>query len=112
MISDPITVAVITYLKRQARVSYPKGFVKHTKWYPQEVEERPCCLNIRQPSHSYPWSLMTHCRSLKHVCNLLEVDEKEVRLRLTKKGLPLLVGSGDTWLDKWLDQKFRQETIC
>jgi hypothetical protein len=53
---------------------------------------------------------MTHCRTLKHVCNLFKVAEKEVRFRLTKKGLPLLVGSGNVWLDKWLDQKIRQES--
>jgi len=62
---------------------------------------------MRSPTRSYPWSLMTHCRTLKHVCILYDVDEKDVKFYLSKKGLPLLVGSGDTWMDGYLEGKLK-----
>ena len=109
---DNITEAVICYLQRQARYDHPDGHGDNGgRWYPSDSERQACCNSIREPSRSFPWSLMTHCRTLKHICNLFKVDEKEVRYRMTKEGLPLLVGSGNTWLDSWLDKKFRQEGI-
>lgn len=107
--SDPITYASITYLLRKNKQAWPDGHRDSgSRWYPSKAEQACCCHSIRQPSRSFPMSLQDHCQSLKHVCNLYKVNEEEVRFRI-KKELPLLMGSGNAWLDKWLEQKFRQE---
>ena len=42
---------------------------KAGRWYPDANEVRSCCTSIRQPTRSYPWSLYSHCRSIKHIRN-------------------------------------------
>lgn len=85
-----IEVAV-EYLKRKYRYTYPDGHSKGKKWYPYEIEHAKCCDTIRSPSNAYPWSLMIHCKSLKHLCTLHDANISKVRKILGKKGVPLLV---------------------
>ncbi len=60
------------YESRKDRETHPDGyFDRGGRWYPNESEECECCKNIRTPSRAYPYSLMTHCRSKKHINNLL-----------------------------------------
>ena len=90
---DKVTEAAIEYLKRKERILYPSGRTeKGDRWYPDNSETVSCC---------------SYCRSLKHVCKLYNVKEKEVRFMLSKKGLPLLIGSGDPWVDKYLESKMK-----
>ncbi len=66
------------YLDRQARKSHPGGsFDKAKRFYPFEDED--CCIGIRGPSRSYPYTLMIHCRSAKHVANLYDVDVTDLK---------------------------------
>lgn len=59
------------YEKRQARLEHPAGtFDKQGRWYPAENEERDCCMAIRRPTRRWPYSLMLHCRTRKHVDSL------------------------------------------
>ena len=68
------------YFDRQSRRSHPDGsFDKSGRWYPSEAEECECCKSIRSPSRSYPYSYMTHCRSVEHVANLFGQDPKIIR---------------------------------
>lgn len=78
------------YLARQDRVRNPKGeFNAGNKWYPDPLEEsRACCYHVRSPSHRWPYSLLTHCRSLPHVAELYGVDAKDLfrLVRTLRKG--------------------------
>jgi len=74
--------AVAYYVSRKNRTEHPDGKLKGRpgKWYPHPKEEhRSCCDYIKPPSHACPYSLMNHCRSAKHIGNLLEVDPKEIK---------------------------------
>lgn len=42
-------------------------FDKQGRWYPDDNEYTPCCHVIRSPSVAYPYSLLSHCRSLAHI---------------------------------------------
>jgi len=60
-----------TYYRRKNRLDHPKGkFDSAGRWYPAEEEERDCCAHIRRPSRAYPYSLLVHCRTKKHIRQL------------------------------------------
>jgi hypothetical protein len=68
------------YLDRKARRSHPDGkFDSGGRWYPSDDETQACCHKIRNPSRAWPWSLMHHCRTEKHVANLHGVTVTEMR---------------------------------
>ena len=72
--------AAQTYLDRHFRVAHPKGnFDKAGRWSPAKTEHCQCCDGIRQPSRAWPFSLMLHCRSIRHVASLYSVDYVELR---------------------------------
>ena len=60
------------YSARKARREHPCGkFDNAGRWYPSDSEEQDCCKAIRQPSRAFPYSLMLHCRSKKHIAHML-----------------------------------------
>ena len=72
--------AVETYLKRQSRAEHPDGTFDNAKrWYPSDSEHQDCCRYIRGPSRAFPYSYMTHCRSVGHVAALYGVRENVLR---------------------------------
>jgi len=72
--------AALEYVNRRDRRSYPGGkFDKGGRWYPDDDERRDCCDSIRSPSRRFPYALLLHCRTLKHVAKLYNVDEKQLR---------------------------------
>lgn len=78
--SMKVKEAAEEYIKRQDRRSHPSGSCdKGGRWYPDESERCECCESIREPSRAYPWSLMIHCRTARHVANLYGVDKADVR---------------------------------
>ena len=65
------------YTARQARTEHPDGtFDKGLRWNPSEDERCECCGSVRTPSRAYPWSMMAHCRTRKHVQALLRKQGK------------------------------------
>ena len=73
------------YFDRQSRKSHPDGsFDKAGRWYPSDSEECECCKSIRGPSRSYPYSYMTHCRSVEHVAHLNRLEPKMLRKLINK----------------------------
>jgi hypothetical protein len=73
--------AAVVYVARQHRAVHPLGeFDSAGRWYPYaRWEHRSCCEGIRCPSRRWPYSLMLHCRTAKHVARLFRVPEKDVR---------------------------------
>jgi hypothetical protein len=69
------------------------------RWYPSVDEMCSCCKDIRSPSRAYPSSLWNHCKSGKHIWNLIQknpffigVDVPEA-LKMTKESAPLYINS-------------------
>ena len=72
--------AVEEFINRKTRKSHPDGsFDKAKRWEPSDNEWCECCKSIRTPSRRFPFSLMTHCRSIGHIAALYEVDAGAVR---------------------------------
>jgi hypothetical protein len=72
--------AARTFIARRDRTAHPTGkFDNAGRWYPSESETCSCCSSVRSPSRSYPYSYMTHCRTMAHVANLYGVSVSELR---------------------------------
>jgi len=98
IIDKAVIRAVEEYLSRKDRSSHPDGtFDKARRWYPSDVEKCKACSSIREPSRAYPFSIMTHCRSIGHIANKYQVDAAVLRkvsgqvLRSAKDGVELSV---------------------
>jgi len=81
-----ILQTIITYFKRRDRDEHPKGLFKDRgdkRWYPVGEEIQECCKGLKQPTHQFPYSQMSHCRTLKHICNLYKLTDEQ--LEDTKK---------------------------
>ncbi len=108
IINKVVIKATEEYLSRKDRSSHPDGsFDKAKRWCPNDVEECEACSSIRAPSRAYPFSLMTHCRSIGHIANKYKVDASILRkisgevLRSAKGGLELSVlEAADIIVDK------------
>ena len=73
---------LVEYQKRQAHLSDPGGdFSFDGLWLPDKDEWCDCCRNVPAPSRHLWFTLQHHCRSLEHICALLECDERFVRDR-------------------------------
>lgn len=88
--------ALVNYFKNR----YPDGKKdKGSRWYPDESERCSCCASIRSPSRSFPWSLWHHCKSIKHLKNLLHENpstlDKDVKIALvmTQHNAPEYINS-------------------
>lgn len=70
-------------LDRRDRKKHPDGYFDSKKrWYPMPWENQECCPSVRNPSATYPFSLMTHCRTVEHVAKLFKVDPKDIRHKI------------------------------
>lgn len=77
--TDQLTAAAREYLARQRHASLPDGsFDRKSRWTPSAAERQSCCKRIQRPSASYPFSLLTHCRTAVHVARLYGVDRIEL----------------------------------
>ena len=79
-VADRMSRAAGEYYERQNRKSHPDGRAdKAGRWYPSASEGQSCCHQVRQPTRSYPWSLMVHCRTARHIACLYDVSEADLR---------------------------------
>jgi hypothetical protein len=82
---DRAAKAGLEFACRELKFHRPDGtFDEGARFYPSEKEARDCCANIRAPSRAFPFSLMKHCRTAKHVAKLYGVTEKAVRAEAEK----------------------------
>jgi hypothetical protein len=84
-VQGPAADAGLEFVCRELRLHHPDGtFDEGGRFYPSEKEARDCCATIRAPSREFPFSLMKHCRTIKHVAKLYEVSEKAVKAEAEK----------------------------
>ncbi len=86
---SPAEMAAEVYLLRKDGIHYPVGHFSHGKWFPDPVEVGDCCRKIRRPSNKWPYSLLRHCYTLKHIATVFWVSPREVR-----EVLPMVVLGG------------------
>lgn len=84
LLDDGYTPAEIAagfvFVLREGRMVHPNGkFDRGGRWYPDPEETCDCCHGIRSPSGRWPYSLMVHCRTIKHVSNLFQVKPSRTR---------------------------------
>lgn len=48
---------------------YPHGYV--VAWWPSEWERCSCCMGLYRPTRLHPYTLMVHCRTKRHIKQLL-----------------------------------------
>lgn len=62
------------YRSRKSRRTHPCGqFDGAGRWYPNGGEEQECCSDIRRPTRAWPYSLMLHCRTRRHIAKLISL---------------------------------------
>jgi len=75
-----LQIAAVAYLARQRRSEHPAGkFDAGGRWYPVKAEWRTCCDGLREPSCSFPYSLLKHCCTIAHLSRLYGVDTVALR---------------------------------
>ena len=85
---DSMVQAVELIMAYETNRDRPNGsYDSRGRWYPSDTEKCSCCNQIRWPSARYPYSLLKHCYSLKHIAVKLGVDQKELR-RAVKENRP------------------------
>ena len=68
------------YLARDERRRHPYGkWDRRGRWYPKGEERCECCESIRSPSSQYPYSMMVHCRTARHVAMLAGVPVRDLK---------------------------------
>lgn len=83
--TTPSLAAAVEYINRKNRNSHPEGsFDKAGRFYPDGNDALALNQNVRAPSREWPYSYMASCRSMAHVCRMLDVDLNVVR-RLVKR---------------------------
>ncbi len=66
----------------QQREAHPPGRTDNGgRWYPADKWAAKCCNSVRSPSRDYPWSLMLHCRTRRHLERLAQTPEGEQTIR-------------------------------
>jgi len=119
IINSTVIKAVEEYLNRKSRKAHPNGnFDNARRWYPDDKEACEECGTVRQPSRSYPFSIMTHCRSIVHIAKKYQVDASILRkisgqvLRSAKVGVKLSVlDAADIVVDKNKNYIFEQDVF-
>lgn len=81
---DLIIKAVDEHLKRKARTSNPEGSFDNAKRFYLD-KQYACCEPIRSPSRSFPYSQMTHARSVEHVAHEFGVEAHVTLVRTFAK---------------------------
>ena len=77
--AEYVSIAAREYISRRDRVQYPEGaFDSAGRWYPSKEEHCTCCDLVRAPSRHWPYSLMLHCRTLRHIARLYNVSLDEL----------------------------------
>ncbi len=79
---DParLTEAAEVVLRRQLRILRPAGKYDNAgRWTPSDDEWQECCASVRQPSRAYPFSYLSHCRTISHISRLHGVDTVALR---------------------------------
>ena len=77
-------------LKRKWKHVMPRGKYGMSRlWLPSECERTSCCEDIKVSS-DFPFTFLSHCRTMKHVATLYNVDIKELRYIVKQSELYLL----------------------
>jgi len=79
-LDEELVDCIYQYVQRRTWKEDPAGLYDTAgRWHPDKNERQNCCIAIREPSRKYRTSLLAHCRSLRHVSQLHNLDFETVR---------------------------------
>jgi hypothetical protein len=77
----------------------PDGaYDSHHIWRPAETEWRDCCSHIQPPSERFPRRYLDHCKTLRHIAMLFNLEEQDLRKALQNES--------DLLMEQWDDAGF------
>lgn len=80
-----VSAAARQYIARQAREEHPEGhFDTGGRWFPDQDERCFYCDLIRQPSRSWPYSLLIHARTMAHIAARDDLDRAALRREVNR----------------------------
>lgn len=83
---DALRRAAECFRERSERRSNPTGkFDRGGRWHPDSTEWQECCAAVRAPTRNWPYSLLSHCRTISHVSRLCGVDTVALRRYLASR---------------------------
>ena len=104
---------IVEYFKNRN----PDGKIdKGGRWYPDAGEICSCCSGIRSPSRSFPWSYWKHCKSTKHLKNLIQEKPLSLgigiveALTMTQDTAPLHMNSESNLLQHMVEEVYGLHT--
>jgi len=65
---------------KQRKSALPGKFDSAGRWYPSEDWEASCCSSVRYPSRKWPYSLLKHCISKKHIKTIFEENSNSHKI--------------------------------
>jgi hypothetical protein len=99
--------ALEEYLSLKFRVSHPEGkFDNKGRWYPSGLLS--CCLKVNAPTHRFPYSYMTHCRTRVHIATKYNIELKDLQHISSKKTIVYYYGYNnrlDLLINRYLNGK-------
>lgn len=77
---ERVCAAATLYRERRDRLANPAGrFDRQGRFWLASQEECPLCAAIRRPSVAWPYSLLLHARTARHIAALRGLPVEEVR---------------------------------
>jgi len=83
--------------RRNGTGKVPGKFDKADRFHPDEAELRDCCQRITPPNADNPWSLLEHCKTIRHVARVYHVNEADLRRAIParmKQAIPTAAPEG------------------
>ncbi len=77
-IEKELIAGTIYSLRKANEVQPHGGYDRDGRWYPNYGEHCECCDDIRKPSTKYWFSYKDHCRTARHIGNMLGVDAEKI----------------------------------
>jgi hypothetical protein len=86
---DILMEAADEYLKRKAGQHYRNGVIDRGTgrlWIPKPNDVLSCCQKIKSPprSHKYRYTYFDHCKTIRHISVLYDVDYKKLKDMIPK----------------------------
>ncbi len=110
---EKIKKCSLEYISRRIRRTHPKGYFDSAKRFTLS-NRHDCCTGIRTPSRSFPFSEMTHGRSLPHIAHEFGLEKhisiiRRATNRLEKDGMS---AADDFLRSKPVKRKLIEGDLC
>jgi len=85
-----IMEAVKEYNRRKNGGFLPGYTDKAGRFYSEPSDVCECCKSIRTPTTAWPFSILHHCKTAKHIATLYGIEEKELKGKRLKANMLII----------------------